>query len=90
MIWQKSISFDDFLTVTVGENGSRTIFGSWLKARLWIGWKMLLWVEKVGSYDNKKLIVIVMWNNRPETKTKQQKYLERNKEKCLKKGKRQT
>ena len=90
MIWQKSISFDDFLTVTVGENGYGTIFGSWLKARLWIEWKMLLWVEKVGSYDNKKLIIIVMWNNRPETETEQQKYLERNKEKCFEKGKRQT
>ena len=90
MIWQKSISFDDFLTVTVGENGYRIIFGSWLKTRLWIGWKMLLWVEKVGSYDNKKLIIIVTWNNRPETKTEQQKYLERNKEKCLEKRKRQT
>lgn len=31
-----------------------------------------------------------MWNNRPETKTEQQKYPEKKKEKCFKKGKRQT
>lgn len=60
------------------------------KSEAVIGWKMMLWVEKVVSYDNKKLIIIVMWNNRPETKTEQQKYPEKKKEKCFKKGKRQT
>ena len=42
-------------------------------------------MKKVGDYDNERKI-IVMSNNAPETMTKQPRYHEKYREKCIKNG----
>ena len=72
---QKSTNLNDFATVTVKGNDYKVNF--WFMAKSEAVDRMknaYLSKKKQDKYKNKKIFIIVMSNNMPETMTKQQRY----------------